>query len=92
MIIRIATEGQYKVSGQLVDKLNEIDDRIVDVVASGDEGGFRSLLGQMLTLVHEGGVAVADDELVSSDLILPSPDTTLDEAQKLFTGAGIIPN
>jgi hypothetical protein len=91
MIIRIATQGQYKVSGQLVDKLDDIDNRIVDVVATGDEGGFRSLLGQMLALVLESGVAVPDDELATSDLILPSPDTTLDEARKLFTGDGLIP-
>jgi hypothetical protein len=92
MIIRIATQGQYKVSGQLIDKLNEIDNRLVEVVATGDEGTFQSLLVQMLALVTESGAVVPDDQLVSSDLILPSPDTTLEEARKLFTGSGIIPN
>ncbi len=92
MIIRIATQGQFKVSGQLVDKLNAIDNKIVDVVATGDEPGFKALLGQMLALVKDGGVAVPDEELVASDLILPSPDTTLEEARQLFTGDGILAN
>jgi|DewCreStandDraft_4_1066084.scaffolds.fasta_scaffold29809_2 hypothetical protein len=92
MIIRIATQGQYKVSGQIVDKLDELDNKLVEVVAKGDESKFRDLLGQMLTIVKEGGSAVPDDELVSSDLILPSPDTTLDEARKLFVGDGLIAN
>jgi hypothetical protein len=92
MIIRIATQGQFKVSGQLVDKLNEIDNQIVDVVATGDESGFKSLLGRMLTMVKEGGEAVPDEELIASDLILPSPDTTLEEARQLFSGDGLIAN
>lgn len=92
MIIRIATQGQFKVSDQLVDKLDVIDNRIVEVVAAGDEGNFRTLLGQMLSLVHESGEVVPTDSLVASDLILPSPDTTLDEARKLFTGDGLIPD
>ena len=90
MIIRIATQGQYKVSGQVIDKLDAIDNKLVDVVATGDEPAFRDLLGQMLTLVKDNGSAVPDDELVSSDLILPSPDTTLEEARQLFVGDGLI--
>ena len=31
------------------------------------------------------------DELVESDLVLPEPDITLEEAEELFTGEGILP-
>jgi hypothetical protein len=31
------------------------------------------------------------DELVESDLMLPAPDTTLEEAQFLFVGEGLLP-
>jgi hypothetical protein len=34
---------------------------------------------------------VGDDELVGSDLILPPPDVTLEEASAEFTGEGLIP-
>ena len=32
-----------------------------------------------------------DDELAASDLILPPPDISLEEARAEFTGEGLIP-
>ena len=46
----------------------------------------------MLDHVRENGSPVPVDEIVESDLALPEPDITLDEAGKLFTGEGIIPD
>jgi hypothetical protein len=34
---------------------------------------------------------VADDELVTSDHVLPHADTTLEEAREAFAGEGAIP-
>ena len=31
------------------------------------------------------------DELVESDLVLPEPDITLEEAEDLFVGEGLVP-
>ena len=45
----------------------------------------------MLDLVREHGSPLPVDELVESDLILPTPDTTLEEAQILFVGEGLLP-
>ena len=91
MIIRIATEGQYNLPGSFVDQLNEIDNQLVETVESADRSGFDGLLKQMLTLVREHGSPLPVDELVESDLILPTPDTTLEEAQILFVGEGLLP-
>ena len=91
MIVRILTEGQYNLSGAHVDELNEIDNRLVEVVESQDEEKFTLQLKRMLDLVREKGTPVPVDELVESDLVLPEPDTTLEEAEKLFTGEGLIP-
>lgn len=91
MIVRIATEGQYKVVSSLLDRLNEIDNRLVQVVADGDQAAFAKTLGEMLAVVRAEGAAVADEELVASDIILPAPDTTLEEARTLITGDGLIP-
>ena len=91
MIIRIATEGQYNLPGSDVDRLNEIDNQLVDAVEAADQSGFDGLLKQMLELVREHGSALPVDELVESDLILPAPDTTLEEAQVLFVGEGLLP-
>ncbi len=91
MIIRIATEGQYNLPGSFVDQLNEIDNQLVEAVEAADRSAFDGLLKQMLALVREHGSPLPVDELVESDLILPAPDTTLEEAQVLFVGEGLLP-
>ena len=91
MIIRIATEGQYNLPGSFVDQLNEIDNQLVEAVEAADRSGFDGLLKQMLDLVREHGSPLPVEELVESDLILPTPDTTLEEAQILFVGEGLLP-
>ncbi len=92
MIIRITTEGQYNLPGSFVDRLNEIDNQLVDAVEAADRSGFGGLLAQMLDLVREHGSPLPVDELVESDLILPAPDITLEEAQVLFVGEGLLPS
>jgi hypothetical protein len=64
----------------------------VSAVAPGDETGFHELWTQMLELVHADGKLVGDDELVESDVILPPPDISFDEARGEFTGEGLIPD
>ena len=92
MIVRILTEGQYRLPGSFIDQLNEVDNKIVDVVEQEDETGFQKLLIEMLDLVRNNGTEVGMDELVESDIVLPEPDITLIEAEELFTGEGIVPD
>ncbi len=92
MIVRISTESQYRLPDEDAERLNELDNRAVSAVEEGDETGFRELWGQMLELVRADGNAVADDELVESDVILPPRDITFAEAQGEFTGEGLIPD
>ena len=92
MIVRILIEGQYRLPGSFIDQLNEIDNKIVDVVEQEDEAEFQKLLIEMLDLVRNNGSEVGMDELVESDIVLPEPDITLIEAEELFTGEGIVPD
>ena len=91
MIVRIATEGQYRVSSDLLDRLNELDNQLIQLVATGDKDSFCSVLDSMIGLVRKEGQLVPAEELVGSDVILPAPDTTLEEARGLFAGEGLIP-
>ena len=92
MIVRIASEGQYKLSSAVLDELNDFDNRLVQIVGSGDGETFGKVLDEMLTLVRSKGSPVAADDLVASDIILPAPDVTLDEARHLFDGSGLVPD
>ena len=91
MIIRITTEAQYNLPGSFLDELNDIDNQLVEAVEAADKNSFEKLLNRMLTLVRQNGSVLPIDELVESDLILPSPDTTLEEAQILIVGEGLLP-
>lgn len=89
MIIRILGEGQYSVDD--VDRLNELDTRLQDVVDSGDEVAFASSLRDLLDAVRELGKPVPDDALVASELVLPSADASLEEVRALLGDEGLIP-
>jgi hypothetical protein len=91
MIVRILTEGQYNLPGQYIDELNDIDNQLVEVVERESRDDFERLLKKMLDMVRENGTPVPLDELVESDLVLPEPDITLEEAEELFTGEGLLP-
>jgi hypothetical protein len=92
MIVRIAGEGQFKIPDEDGERLNELDNRAVSAVESGDETGFRELWTQMLALVVADGNALPDEELVESDVILPPRDISFEEARGEFTGDGLIPD
>jgi hypothetical protein len=92
MIVRILTEGQYNLPGAYIDQLNEIDNKIVEVVEQKDTINFHKLLDDMFSLVRKYGTEVPIDELVESDLVLPEPDITLQEAEEMFTGEGLVPD
>jgi hypothetical protein len=90
VIVRIATEGQYEVDEDSSAALNELDNQVVAACESNDEGNFRAKYARMLDLVRAGH-PVPDDQLVASDLILPPPDISLEEAKVEFSGDGLIP-
>ena len=91
MIVRISTEGQYEVAEEDVPALNELDNAAVDACQSADETSFRTAFDRLLELVREKGTPVGDDHLSGSDIILPPPDVSLEEAQTEFQGDGLIP-
>lgn len=85
MIIRILTEGQYRLEGEAIAELDRIDNSLLDALQKGDEAEFSKRLEEVVSFIKERGKAIPDSELVESDLIIPAPDTTLEEARHLFT-------
>lgn len=91
MIVRISTEGQYDISEDDAAGLNELDNEAVASCEASDEQAFRDVFGRLLDYVRTKGHPVSDDELVGSDIILPPPDVSLEEAKREFQGEGLIP-
>ena len=92
MIIRISSEGQYRLPSSYLDQINSIDNQIVDAIASDDRERFAALFQDLLELVRTHGEPVDQDELVESQVVLPPPDTTFDEAAELFVAEGLVPD
>jgi hypothetical protein len=92
VIVRIATESQYRLDDEVATQLNELDNEAVAAVDSGDEDRFHEAFEQMLVLVRREGTPLGEDELEESDVILPPPDTSFVEARAEFTGEGLIPD
>ena len=89
MIIRVSEDGQYEVPSSLLDELNVVDNRIVDLVAEEKEEEYRTELTKLIGMVRSKGRKLDDDEIRESDIILPPEDLTLSEAREIFTGEGI---
>jgi len=92
VIVRVSTEGQYELSSEDAEALSELDNAAVSACQGGDEKQFREAFDRLLELVRARGRCLADDELVSSEMILPPPDATLEEARAEFSGEGLLPD
>jgi len=90
VIVRISTEGQYRLDDGERERLNALDNDAVAAVGDGNEARFRELFDELLELVRTG-TSLGEDELSESEVILPPPDISLEEAREEFTGEGLIP-
>lgn len=92
MIVRISSEGQYELTDDVLARVNELDNAAVAAADASDEATFLRLFADMVELVRREGGRLADDDLRTSDVILPPADSTLAEARADFTGDGLIPD
>ena len=90
MIIRVLHEGQYELEDEPLGRVNAVDDDLFAAVAARDESRFRGLLDQALTIIRKDGRRLPIEELRPSDLVLPSPDSTLEEVHALLAEEGRI--
>jgi len=92
VIVRLMTEGQYRVPEEVQKRLNELDDAAISALDGDDEETLDARLDEMWQLVQERGERVPDDEIVPSDVIIPPSDLSLEETRQLFSGDGLIPD
>lgn len=90
MIIRILGEGQFRLDGKHLDKLNKIDNEIVGHVSKGNRAEFHKDLAKLIAIIKEEGEPLDPVEIVPSDIIIPPGDMSIAEAKKIFCGEGLI--
>lgn len=91
MIVRILGEGQRTVSDGDLEGLNALDNDLIAAVEAGDADAFSRSLTALLDKVRQVGTPLPDEEIVPSDLVLPSSDASLDEVRELLGDDGLIP-
>ena len=92
MIVRVMGEGQFRLEGDAVGRLNELDDRAQEALERDDESELDRYLEEMAALVKRDGERLPDDDLSPSDAIVPPSDMTLAETKKFFSEQGFIPD
>jgi hypothetical protein len=92
MIVRISGEDQYRLPDSDADRVSELESAVIAAVEACDEAAFGERFPALLGYVRSRGTPVGEDDLETSDHILPPPDVTLHEASLEFTGEGLIPD
>ncbi len=85
-------EGQYRLSKDVLERVNELDNTVVKAVEADDEDGFHASFEEMLEAIRSEGEHLGDEEIETSDIIVPPSDTSFAEAAAEFTGEGLIPD
>lgn len=86
MIVRIMADGQYRIGDDpaALTEIEHLDSGLLRAVKSNDAQAFHDTLTQLIEHVHRLGQPVSNTELVTSDVIVPPADITLDETRSLL--------
>ncbi len=93
LIIRILGKGQYAVSKDILKQLNNLDNKAVRLLKNSnkDEDKLRTIIKEMHKLIKSNGRKINAKRIIPSDFVIPNEDITLEEAEHIFQGEGIIP-
>ncbi|MDP2711697.1 MAG: hypothetical protein Q8O56_10810 [Solirubrobacteraceae bacterium] len=92
MIVRIMGEGQYRLADDVRQRVNAFDNAVVTAVDANDEDAFHASFQEMLHVIRTEGEHLGDEEIETSDVIVPPSDTSMAEATAEFSGEGLIPD
>jgi hypothetical protein len=85
-------EGQYRVSDEVRERLEALDEEAMAALADEDEGELDAKLDEMAEVVRSQGERLPDEDLSPSDAVIPPSDLTLEETRQLFSEDGLIPD
>ena len=101
IIVRVSGQGQFKVNREIMDRINDIDNSIVSLLENADtdvdansikvkQKELNEKINEIINLIRTNGMPLEDKEITQSQIMIPNPDISVDEAKKIFRGEGII--
>jgi len=84
VIVRIMTENQYRMTDDQMRQVDRLDDDLEAALRNNDVALFHSSLAALTDYIRTSGELVPVDELVPSNVIVPAPDMSLEEAREHF--------
>ena len=84
IIVRIQGEGQFRLTQAQRPQLDAFDAKVMAAIDVGDAGAFKQTVDDVIDFVRNHGAAVLDSENVTSQVVLPADDMTLEEAKKIM--------
>ena len=101
IIVRVSGQGQFKVNREILDRINDIDNSIVNLLENADvnvddnsikvkQKDLNGKINEIINLIRTNGMPLDDKEIIQSQIMIPNPDISVDKAKKIFSGEGII--
>jgi hypothetical protein len=101
IIVRVSGQGQFKVNREILDRINDIDNSIVNLLENTDtdvdvnsikvkQKELNEKVNEIINLIRTNGMPLDDKEIIQSQIMIPNPDISVDEAKKIFRGEGIV--
>jgi hypothetical protein len=81
VIARILGLGQFRLDADDLPGVEAADDAVEKAIAAGDERALRTALSDLIDVIVTTGDPVPDQEFVTSDVVVPPADSTLDDLQ-----------
>lgn len=88
MIIRILGEGQFEITENDRQELDQLDAGVDEALESGDEAAFLSALAALDAAVRRIGKPLDPATIVPSDLVLPHQGSSMAEVADLLSSEG----
>jgi len=82
MVVRIMEDNQYRLDDTLLPEIERFDGILHQSVEANDNQIFFTTLQEVQDFVRSYGTQVPDDEVVSSNIVLPATDMTLEEVKR----------
>lgn len=101
IIVRVSGQGQFKINREILDRINDIDNSIVNLLENTDtdvdvnsikvkQKELNEKVNEIINLIRTKGMPLGDKEIIQSQIMIPNPDISVDEAKKIFRGEGIV--